>query len=151
LKALTRRAYTATSGHLDLEEDPGADRAAAEEFDRIVHGPGAPDGDRATAHRAPPARRWAVSGRAAVVVLVVAAVLAGAVVARAIAQGPSEPVPQLEQSATPDGERAPAGSPAGATGGAPPDGGPTAAPAEEQPAVLVHVAGAVQDPGVVEL
>lgn len=152
LQALTRRAYTATAGHLDLDDDAGR------EFDRIVAGPDAPGEDQ-PGHRAPPARRWAVSGRAVVVVLAVVAALAGAVVARAIALGQddAEPLPVLtavEGSAAPDEPAEPSGvSPAEPSAvlpsHAPSPGAPdvTATPAT----VVVHVAGAVTAPGVVEL
>src|SRR5690606_18977804 len=90
LRALTRRAYTATSGHLDLDDDAGR------EFDRIVSGEGdeswgdgaaadrtsrddggavgrAGVGRRSVDARGRPVRRWSVSGRAVVVVLAVVA------------------------------------------------------------------------------
>src|SRR5690606_41449889 len=90
LRALTRRAYTATAGHLDLEANPERDEDAAREFDRIVSG-GPPDPAHSRRdHRAQAARRWAVSGRAVVAVLAVLAPVTGAVVARAIATGPSD-------------------------------------------------------------
>ncbi len=147
LKALTRRAYTATAGHLDLDDDAGR------EFDRIVRGEEQDDpepGPRA-GHRALPARRWAVSGRAALVVLAVAAALAGALVARAIALGPSDamPVPQLtapvRESAETGGVASSTPAPGTHTGAAP------AAPATAPATVVVHVAGAVGEPGIVEL
>ncbi len=188
LRALTRRAYTATAGHLDLDEGPEPDDAAGREFDRIVGGEQPGPRESRAGHRAPPGRRWAVSGRAVVAVLAVVAALAGAVVARAIAHGPSDavPVPRLEASAdgghgqgdAPDadgrgdgttsrpaasaaraaGDGAPPGAEAAhATGpvtdpadGPPPHAGP---PGAEQPhtGAVVHVAGAVERPGVVEL
>lgn len=163
LRALTRRAYTATSGHLDLEDDAGR------EFDRIVSGRGDGEDDgvgqargRRDGGRAGPVRRWSVSGRAVVVVLAVVAAFAGAVVARAIALGPSDavPVPQVSAALEPG----PSGDPAAP---APPDDTATAqtagdgSTAEATPAagespepsgvVVVHVAGAVHEPGVVEL
>jgi len=184
LRALTRRAYTATAGHLDLEANPERDEDAAREFDRIVSG-GPPDPAHSRRdHRAQAARRWAVSGRAVVAVLAVLTAVTGAVVARAIASGPSDavPVPQLRAAhGAPrgdDGSRDdPAGAPRTAAGGqgsgAPEEGGDgsgTASPqpgdglsdpaathaAPEPPAaqhagVVVHVAGAVERPGVVEL
>ncbi|WP_454085991.1 ComEA family DNA-binding protein [Georgenia sp. Marseille-Q6866] len=201
LRALTRRAYTATSGHLDLDDDAGR------EFDRIVSGEGDEGwGDGAAAGRgsrgdgwgggaAPvpgswgdgaatargsrdgggavgraggerrsvgaqqmPVRRWSVSGRAVIVVLAVVAAFAGAVVARAIALGPSDAVPVPEvtavvEPATP--ESPPAASPPAASPPAPGDAATGEPPGEPQaePAgvVVVHVAGAVHEPGVVEL
>lgn len=171
LRALTRRAYTATSGHLDLDDEAGR------EFDRIVSGEGdhgwgdgvaavrgsRADGvgaDRAGAGRRSvgaqerPVRRWGVSGRAVVVVLAVVAAFAGAVVARAIALGPSDavPVPQVSTVAevgVPEG--APPDPVAAQTTAAPEEPGPEADGAPESAGVVVHVAGAVHEPGVVEL
>src|SRR5690606_2513968 len=163
LRALTRRAYTASAGHLDLDDDVGR------EFDRIVHGEGVPGRGDGAGRRGPPARRWAVSGRAVVVVLAVVAALAGAVVARALALGPSDavPVPSLAEPNAPASEAsvseppAPtptAGSPGqGATEEAGPTGdvragGPQAAADDgAAPVVVVHVAGAVVAAGVVTL
>lgn len=166
LRALTRRAYTATSGHLDLDDDAGR------EFDRIVSGAGEEDHDDGVAPargrrggaRAGPVRRWTVSGRAVVVVLAVVAAFAGAVVARAIALGPSDAVPVPQVSAVVDpgptaGPTAPLDDTA--TAGEPEGGGEPSAGEAESPAaggttepagvVVVHVAGAVHEPGVVEL
>ncbi|WP_324651234.1 ComEA family DNA-binding protein [Georgenia sp. H159] len=193
LRALTRRAYTATAGHLDLDEDAGR------EFDRIVNGERADGGvgtggaagtagrtgthegsgtrarsragGRSTASTTPGrTRRWAVSGRAAVVLLAVVAALAGAVVARAIALGPSDPVPvpPLVTHAPgagastgevavgeADGSEVPgAGMPSGVTAapeGPVGDDRPGTAAGGDPAVVVVHVAGAVVEPGVVRL
>ncbi|PYG01598.1 competence protein ComEA [Georgenia satyanarayanai] len=165
LRALTRRAYTATAGHLDLEDDAGR------EFDRIVSGEAQPRtvaaeprtgtgktgrGRRDGGAVARPGRRWSVSGRAVVVVLAVMAAFAGAVVARAIALGPSDAVPVPQVSAVVEPAES---SPGGPT--PPPDGVDSTTVPDEPPGdpgpteatgvVVVHVAGAVHDPGVVEL
>ncbi|MCM3659644.1 ComEA family DNA-binding protein [Georgenia satyanarayanai] len=175
LRALTRRAYTATSGHLDLDDDAGR------EFDRIVSGEGdqgwedgaaagrgsrdgggavgsAGGGRRSVGAQERPVRRWSVSGRAVVVVLAVVAAFAGAVVARAIALGPSDAVPVPEVSAVvapATSEAPPAASSPAASPPAPGDAA-TGEPSREPQAapagvVVVHVAGAVRGPGVVEL
>lgn len=195
LRALTRRAYTATAGHLDLDDDAGR------EFDRIVSGEdvrrggvagtsgaagparrdaaGARDGSgrrsRAgdgstvrTGSGTSATRRWAVSGRAAVVLLAVVAALAGAVVARAIALGPSDPVPVPQLTVHESGPVAGEGTAADEAGAReawtpsavpdPPDAGEAVAggaaggsAAATGSSVVVHVAGAVLEPGVVEL
>ncbi|TNC16663.1 ComEA family DNA-binding protein [Georgenia sp. 311] len=139
LRALTRRAYTATAGHLDLEE-------AGREFDRIVHPPADAGG-----HRGPPRRRWAVSGRAVLVVLLTVALLTGVVLARSVVRGPSDalPVPQLTATA-PAGDPTPPVATPPTTG--PPDAAPAPAPTVGAPAtpapVVVHVAGAVVEAGL---
>lgn len=149
LRALTRRAYTATSGHLDLDDEAGR------EFDRIVSGEGsepAADGGRGRV-REPPPRRWVVSGRAVVVVLAVVAAFAGAVVARAIATGPTDavPVPVVSEVVEPDPEAPPVAPPSEPPETAGPDPGAGEAATAGASVVVVHVAGAVHRPGVLEL
>ncbi|WP_152192869.1 ComEA family DNA-binding protein [Georgenia satyanarayanai] len=171
LRALTRRAYTATSGHLDLDDDAGR------EFDRIVSGEQRGDdraaeglvsrragsgaavraggGRRGEGTQERPVRRWTVSGRAVVVVLAVVAAFAGAVVARAIALGPSDavPVPQVTPMIDPGPSEAVPPEPlATETSEGTAEGEPVAGEMPEPAGVVVvHVAGAVHEPGVVEL
>lgn len=132
LRALTRAAYTATAGHLEV--DPEDDPAS-------------------------PVRRWSLSVRAAVGAAAVVLVVAVALALRAWSATPAEPVPlPLPGTSPPSATVSPAGE-AGAIerepGVAPVEGGtasPTAGAAPGAPAtVVVHVAGAVAAPGVVEL
>ena len=144
LRALTRRAYTATAGHLDLEEEAGR------EFDRIVEGPAPPD---AGAHRAPPARRWAVSGRAVLVVLLTVAALAGVVVGRSVLLGPGDavPVPRLTEETPSSAGEPPLPADAAPTTGPPATAqapAPTEGAAATPAPVVVHVAGAVAEAGL---
>ncbi|WP_341358158.1 ComEA family DNA-binding protein [Georgenia sp. M64] len=148
LHRLTRAAYTATAGHLEV--DPETDHRRSR-------------------------WRWAPPVRAAVAAVVVVLVVALAVAAWAWAGRPGEPVP------LPPADRAaasvPGGGPAGADGGtgeprgdgtgAPRDDGAGGVPGEgltDEPdaadvrgttaaatPLVVHVAGAVARPGVVEL
>lgn len=150
LHRLTRAAYTATAGHLEV--DPETDHRRSR-------------------------WRWAPPVRAAVAAVVVVLVVALAVAAWAWAGRPGEPVPlpPTERAAA----SVPGGGPAGADGGtgaprgdgtgAPRDDGAAGVPGEgptdePDPAdmpggtttaaatpLVVHVAGAVARPGVVEL
>ncbi|WP_448072381.1 helix-hairpin-helix domain-containing protein [Georgenia yuyongxinii] len=124
LRALTRAAYTAAAGHLEVtpEDDP-----------------------------APARWRWAPSVRAAVAAAIVIAVLGLGWAAWSFATAPADPVPLPTA-----GPSEPAGSgevPAAPTDAAPsaPATRPTPAPARTDTSVVVHVAGAVARPGVVEL
>lgn len=148
LQQLSRAAYTATAGHLEVEPE-----AFPEE---------------------PPRRRWFVAPRIALSAVVVLAVLAAVVGARAVVLGGSPeampvvagegwssaqealdgggPLADDEQGGDGSGPEVPAplpaeigDSPAGAAGSDAWRGGPG-----EEP-VIVHVAGSVAEPGVVVL
>lgn len=149
LRALTRTAYTAAQGHLEV--------------------------DPAAAEVAPRPRRWRLSARAAraaVVLLVAVGAVAGV---RAMASTGSDPVPvqpgwgsaeQVLGEQGPSGQARPEPSSAGADAGEadaepqdPEPADPEAADAETERAegegpsrtVVVHVAGQVAAPGVVDL
>ncbi|MEE6286798.1 ComEA family DNA-binding protein [Georgenia sp. MJ173] len=168
LRALTRRAYLATGGHLELEDEPpiSVRTARRAEFDEIIRGQdgGYPAARAASrpAERPPERVRWRVSVRAAVAAVIVLGALTGVVVVRSLVQVDPPTVP-LPVAATPVLEPA-AGAPSDAA--APPDAaGPADVPAGtagesgQQPAtapddppateVVVHVAGAVAEPGIV--
>lgn len=244
LRALTRRAYAAGSGHLDFDSgqefdriirgdpvpgDPGGgdpvpgdpvsselgpaapspgvmaagrhryedrnpdpvDSAAGDPTRRVppggralgAHGPAGPGSRREV--RSP--RRWAVSARAAAVVLAVVAALTGIIVIRSFALGPGPPVavPEREGEVVSPAAADPAGGAGGpaaeAESGADPaavesadssehpagtgaDGGAEAGVAGSRhsgdggtahvdpgASPVVHVAGAVASPGIVEL
>ncbi|GAA4286269.1 ComEA family DNA-binding protein [Georgenia daeguensis] len=141
LRALTSAAYTAAAGHLEVTPE-----------DDVV----------------PARRRWAPSARSAVVAGAVVLACALAVVVGAWLGRPGDAVPLPPPSGgaagggvepgvvepghgvepSGDGEATPAG---GAS--APPGTGDPAVPtgAASPPVVVVHVAGSVADPGVVEL
>jgi competence protein ComEA len=147
LRALTRTAYEAAAGHLDVEPDGGSERRP---------------------------RRWALAPRPAVAATVLV-LLVGALVATrllVLAGGPVPvPVPAAAESVpatdpgpgagTEGGFPGPEGGVAGPEGGvAGPEGGvagpeqsPDGArpPHAAAPPVVVHVAGHVARPGVVEL
>lgn len=97
------------------------------------------------AHRSAPARvRWATTRRTLAVGATALAVLTGGLVARGVAGAPSEAVPmpaRMASSATAPPSSGPAEAPE-----------PTASTVDGVPAeVLVHVVGAVEEPGVVRL
>jgi competence protein ComEA len=129
LRALTRTAYQAAAGHLDVEPETEAE--------------GRP-------------RRWALAPRAALAATVLLALVAGLVVLRVVLPSPAPvPVPGADAavrvSAAPAagvGEPGGAGEPAPGGSGEPEDGGG----AGGGPTVLVvHVVGRVARPGLVEL
>ncbi|MHB1063660.1 MAG: helix-hairpin-helix domain-containing protein [Georgenia sp.] len=143
LRALTRAAYTATAGHLEIDPEEESGRAP---------------------------RRWSVSARAAIGAAVIVLLVGVALALRAWAGAPAVPTPlpppgELEPSV---GASAPSGEPAGPadepstapdgpadpSGAMPPDAtpsGPTTGGGPSATTVVVHVAGAVRHPGLVEL
>lgn len=165
VRALTRRAYLASAGHLDLDEDPPPPSAS---FEQILHGPG--EQREPAGH---PPVRWRVSARAVAATVTVLGLLTGIVVVRSLTAADGAPVPlptpvALETAPGPSSEAGaaapdaadpdaadpalPATSPG--TNAAPPAGDTRAAadasgagPTVEQ--VVVHVAGAVVTPGIV--
>lgn len=143
LRSLTRAAYTAAAGHLEIDPEEVPDR---------------------------PARRWSVSARAAVGAAAVVLVVGVALALRTWALAPQDavplPPPHVVEATGADADPhsgEPAGADrAGAAGSGPAGGAATSDGADaattESPdgaahssSVVVHVAGAVTQPGVVEL
>lgn len=138
LRALSRTAYTAAAGHLEVDPEPATDEPAR--------------------------RRWAVAPRVVATAAVALTLMAVALGLRAAAAaGGPEPVPAGwssadEALADPEpGVEAGAPGSGGGSGDPPGEPAPLAAdvvlPAEPSAAayVVVHVAGEVARPGVVEL
>lgn len=140
LRSLTRAAYTAAAGHLEIDPEEVPDR---------------------------PARRWSVSVRAAVGAAAVVLLVGVALALRTWASAPQDavPLPPPDVVEAPGADsRSQSGEPADGAAGADPAGGAATpddagASTTESPdgaahasvSVVVHVAGAVAQPGVVEL
>ncbi|UVJ37844.1 ComEA family DNA-binding protein [Arthrobacter sp. CJ23] len=100
-------------------------------------------------HERPPARvRWRTPGRVAVLLALAAIVLLGFLAWRAAAQTTTiEPL----DHATPSGGGSPGAGAPGGTGDAADDGGSARGGEADSRQIVLHVAGAVQHPGVVRL
>ena len=169
VRALTRRAYLATAGHLDLDDDEPPPNPRADGFEEILHGP--PDQRRPAERARERARvRWRVTLRSVIAAVLVLGALTGIVVIRSMAVGgraavPLPPAVQPDPAIeAPDGAGSDPPAVASPTDGAPaadvspapwgptePAGSPAASsePGAAGGELVVHVAGAVHTPGIV--
>jgi competence protein ComEA len=140
LRDLTRTAYTAAAGHLEVE--PEAPDLQRRRFRWAVRPRVAVAGATAIVVIALGAGAWLLGGTAPQPV-----VIGSAAGASSEAEGPASPDTSGAQDGHDQGRASSLGpGPPGADGAAPPDV-PTSVPAH----VVVHVAGHVTEPGVVEL
>ncbi|MEE6295086.1 helix-hairpin-helix domain-containing protein [Georgenia wangjunii] len=119
LRSLTRSAYNATAGHLDLDGEIGA--PLTEEPARGGHAARSAAGVRDGAGPRRPrgrSRRWAVPSRAALVAGTVVLLLAGMLGARALVVGPTDPVLLPPVAGAPHGGAEQEGADGASEGGA---------------------------------